>query len=293
METSEGSESGNSHSPLKSPMYKIWTSTVIEYTRRSLTKDSDKLPAIQSIAAEMASAINDTYITFAGMWRSHINHDLMWQVQDGPTSVPRTYRAPSWSWASIDARIGWTDGPVKPKPSHSSVMMASFDVLDIADGSVGVSESQFIKVKANLKPLAFITECENDERWVYGSRGTFPYDLFIPNPNSAQHIVTRHSDSVLPFKERRVAIEQGHFAKFAEGSLDLDDKDGLTLSQREFAYLHVHYKSRPSGLILESLSHGEGAWKRVGVATVFSMQSDLFLEPAFLEDELPVEISIF
>jgi hypothetical protein len=240
----------------------------------------------------MATAVNDAYVSFAGMWRGHINHDLLWHVQDGPRSKPTNYRAPSWSWASLDARIGWTEGPVHPKPSHSSVYPASFEVLDIADVSVGVTESHFLKVKAYLKSLAFITECDNDERWVYGSRGTFPYDLFIPTTIPAQPGALRRSGSVLSPQERQTAIEQGYFAKFAEGSLDLDDKDGSTSSQREFAYLHVNHTSRPSGLILEAVNRLEGVWKRVGAATVFSMQSDFFLEPCFTEDELPVEIFI-
>jgi hypothetical protein len=241
----------------------------------------------------MAAAINDAYISFAGMWRGHINHDLLWHVKDGPRSVPANYRAPSWSWASLDANIGWTDGPIHPKASHSSVSLASFEVLDVADISVGATGPHFLKVKAYLKPLAFITECDNDERWVYGSRGTFPYDLVISTANPVQPGAFRRSGSVLLLKERQAAIEQGLFAKFAEGSLDHDDKDGLTGSQRVFSYLHINHMSRPSGLILESVSNRDDVWKRVGVATVFSMLSDLFFEPAFTKDELPVEISIF
>jgi hypothetical protein len=292
MEPSSDSESESAHSSLKARMYDIWRSAVMEYTRRRLTKDSDKLPAIQSMAAEMTAAINDAYISFAGMWRGHINHDLLWQVSDGPRSIPATYRAPSWSWASLDAKISWADAPVQTKPSHSSVSPALFNVLDVIDFSAGIAYSYFLKLKARLKPLAFITECDNDERWVFGSRTTFPYDLFIPTAISAQPSSLSRSESGLSLQERQKAIKQGCFAKFAEGSLDLDDKDGLTSSQRVFTYLHVNHASRPSGLILESVSNREDVWRRVGVATVFNVQSDLFREPAFTEVELPVEISI-
>jgi hypothetical protein len=292
MEPSSDSKSESSHSSLNARMYDIWRRTVMEYTTRRLTKDSDKLPAIQSIAAEMTAAINDAYITFAGMWRGNINHDLLWQVKDGPRSIPATYRAPSWSWASLDAKIYWTNGPVQTKSSHSSVSPALFDVLDVVDFSTGIAYSNFLKLKARLKPLAFITECDNDERWVYGSRATFPYDLFSTTAISTQPGTLRRSESGLSLQERQKAINQGYFAKFAEGSLDLDDKDGLTSSQRVFTYLHVNHTCRPSGIILESVSNREDVWRRVGVATVFDMQSDLFCEPAFTKDELPVEISI-
>jgi hypothetical protein len=46
MEPSSDLRSENAHSPLQAKMYDIWTSTVKEYTKRSLTKDLDKLPAI-------------------------------------------------------------------------------------------------------------------------------------------------------------------------------------------------------------------------------------------------------
>jgi hypothetical protein len=293
MESSQRSEQGDTNSRMKSSMYKIWKSTVMGYTIRRLTEGSDKLPAIQSIAAEMEAAINDSYINFAGMWRGHIKYDLLWHVKDGTRSKPAKYRAPSWSWASIDAGIAWNDGPVEPKLSHSSLTSTPFEVLEISDAISGVSQSHFIKVRACLKHLAFITECDNDERWVYGSRGTFPYDIYIATMNSTQPPALKRSSSVLPLKERQGAIERGLFAKFAEGNLDFDDSDGLTGSQRVFAYLHISHTSRPSGLILESSTDREDVWTRVGVATVFSMQSDLFCEPAFTKDEIPVEISIY
>ncbi|KAF8846947.1 hypothetical protein BDZ45DRAFT_755434 [Acephala macrosclerotiorum] len=40
----------------------------------------------------------------AGMWRTELERNLLWSI-DSTFRRPREYRAPSWSWASIDGRI--------------------------------------------------------------------------------------------------------------------------------------------------------------------------------------------
>lgn len=292
MDLSKSQESDEFLLNLRRRMYRIWTSSVIEYTARALTKPSDKLPAIQSIATEMATAINDTYIPFAGMWKGNLNNELLWQVQDGPRSKPASYRAPSWSWASFDTSITWNNGPVQPKSLHSSVKSDNFQLISVSLANAVAPEFHLLKLKAYIKPVAFIIECENDDRWIYGSRGTFPYDVFFATATSAQISDTRSFTSLLPYKDRQPAIGQGLVVKFAEGSLDLDDKDGLTNTRRSLAYLHVNHTSRPSGLILESEETGQRVWKRVGVATLFDLQSNLFSESVFGAEDLPIEITI-
>lgn len=294
MQKSTDSVSPDADSMLKGKMYKLWTKGVTEYTQRLLTKDSDKLPAIQSIAAEMSTTISDIYIPSAGMWEGNLQHDLLWQVIDGPTYTPIKYRAPTWSWASLDARILWKELHVHPKKSHSSLSRASFEVLEIADLDFEDTPRAFLKVKACLKPLAFMIECGYEDRWVFGSRGVFPYDIFISTSSPAQPDPPEFSTPPWPLSltDRDTAIEQGQFTKFAEGHLDLDDKDGLTSSRRTLYYMHIDNACRPSGLILESVEDVDGMWKRVGVAAVFTEWSDLFLEPCFGENEGPVEFTI-
>jgi hypothetical protein len=295
MKSAIDSTSQQAASPFKIKMYKFWTDAVTKYTRRQLTKEFDKLPAIQSIAAEMSTTIEDTYVAFAGMWKGNLKRDLLWQVRDGPTSISAKYRAPSWSWASLDAKIYWHQGFGDLKLSQSTVSPAPFDVLDIADIDVTTGESHALKIKARIKLLAFIMETYHDERWVKGVRITFPYDLFIPTSKLAQHGQHMPSPSKLTIGEKDTAVEQGYFSKFAEGRLDLDDRDGLTGSQRSLVYLHVDHLSSPSGLILESIDNRKDTWKRVGIATVFLFDpyvTGLLFGPGFTGNEVPVEIAI-
>ncbi|GAP92189.1 putative heterokaryon incompatibility protein [Rosellinia necatrix] len=102
-----------------------WLSIIENYSKKNLTVDQDKLPAIAGVARVIAEETGDTYI--AGLWGRHFMEDLYWRVYAreesfenngkdhgrrpikgkvvGTVSRPRKYRAPSWSWASIDAPV--------------------------------------------------------------------------------------------------------------------------------------------------------------------------------------------
>ena len=102
------------------------------FTKRKLTKSEDKLPALSGLARVIAEETNDRY--FAGIWATHDFEDLFWRVYvreelqeherhhdrdgEGPcvfkpvkgkvlaeAKKPDKYRAPSWSWASLDAPV--------------------------------------------------------------------------------------------------------------------------------------------------------------------------------------------
>jgi hypothetical protein len=86
--------------------YDHWRGLCRHYTRRSLTCADDKLPAISGMASLIAKGQTSEYL--AGLWRSDFTHDLFW-YPTGQTIDIREYRAPSWSWASLDGPITWFD----------------------------------------------------------------------------------------------------------------------------------------------------------------------------------------
>jgi len=89
----------------KLKVYRIWTIILRQYTRGDLTKPRDKLAAIAGIAKQMQTYFqgDDEYV--AGLWKRHLIHQLLWQVDlKWQKSRPR-YRAPSWSWAAVDGEI--------------------------------------------------------------------------------------------------------------------------------------------------------------------------------------------
>ncbi|KAI2601959.1 HET-domain-containing protein [Hypoxylon sp. NC1633] len=113
-----------------------WLSLVENYTMRNLTNSQDKLTALAGVARALAEETSDGY--FAGLWGRHFMEDLFWrtypqeEIEDrrdarstpvkgkvlGIVRRPAEYRAPSWSWASLD-------GPIKHIPlSYSNLVSA-------------------------------------------------------------------------------------------------------------------------------------------------------------------------
>ena len=278
-------------------LYKRWIGTVAEYSQRRLTKESDRLVAINALAAEMSTSVDDIYIPYAGMWVGQLRRDLLWQVVGPPRSTNDKDLAPSWSWASLNAGIHWDAGVVRDNSSNRSFPQYSFQVLDVANlpklPESSVMYRHFLKVRAFLKPIAFILECDNHDRWIGASRFKLPYDVFIPKATSADDETLRYLVSALSLAERDLAAEAGDFIQFAEARLDLDDKDYLTKSLRSLCYLHVN-QAHPSGLILEAMAGSPATWKRVGVATVYNYSTgDLLMDSLFGESERQIDVTIF
>jgi hypothetical protein len=84
--------------------FEAYRTLVETFTQLDITKELDRLPALSGIT----SGRRDEYL--AGMWRSLLIESLHWY----PISQPvrgvmarrtRDYRAPTWSWASVEAPI--------------------------------------------------------------------------------------------------------------------------------------------------------------------------------------------
>lgn len=97
----------NSHGAEKlSPAYRMWKLIVADYASRHLTNPRDKLPALSGIVTYFKNAMDDDYL--AGLWRRQLAYDLSWTTaRNGSARRPRAWRAPSWSWMSIDGPVAW------------------------------------------------------------------------------------------------------------------------------------------------------------------------------------------
>src|SRR5216110_1892346 len=90
--------------------YALWTRIVIAFSSGALTVRDDKLPALAGIAQRMAGLLGDQYL--AGLWRRFLVDELCWSTtsqtfgaQQKQPFRPTKYRAPSWSWTSVEGRI--------------------------------------------------------------------------------------------------------------------------------------------------------------------------------------------
>ncbi|KAG8407855.1 hypothetical protein J3458_020168 [Metarhizium acridum] len=81
-----------------------WAKMVQNYSRRNLTYEADKLPAISGCARAIQALNKDDY--YLGLWKRTLTNDVLWQSVASRTATrPATYRAPSWSWASIEGEV--------------------------------------------------------------------------------------------------------------------------------------------------------------------------------------------
>ena len=103
-------------------LFDLWARIVERYTAAKLAYRSDTLPAISGIAKRLRDVFPEiNYL--AGVWKSRdmraqVAH-LAWACVQ-PLLRPKTYRAPSWSWASTDAGIVF-DFVKKPEGRYFSV----------------------------------------------------------------------------------------------------------------------------------------------------------------------------
>lgn len=97
--------------------YSGWYRMVTEYSKRSLTYISDKLPAVAGLAALVAEHDGGKYC--AGVWWEDVAWGLCWKKSSGLERIEE-YIAPSWSWASVN-------GPVEFIDAHDT-MYAQSDV---------------------------------------------------------------------------------------------------------------------------------------------------------------------
>lgn len=102
----------------------LWSRIVEDYSKLDLSEGSDKLVALSGIARHMAEqgidSSNQPAIYVAGLWDKYLASQLLWKIEPTfqhhdrafkhPSRRPRDsngdliYRAPSFSWASVDAQ---------------------------------------------------------------------------------------------------------------------------------------------------------------------------------------------
>ncbi|KAK8032133.1 HET-domain-containing protein [Apiospora arundinis] len=107
-----------------------WIHIVEQYSALSLTRDTDRLPALSGLAAR--TAMTSTFLGHqgykAGLWEQWLRRHLTWRVDNLPPGLRRAkYRGPSWSWVSVDAQVKFWDEEELNRPPL--VMQSTQDEL--------------------------------------------------------------------------------------------------------------------------------------------------------------------
>jgi len=109
-----------------------WISLVELYTSSQLTFASDRLAAVAGIAkAYGANGSRGRYL--AGIWEKDFLWQLAWRQISGLTrKTSEDYRAPSWSWASVDGEIAYSQ---MPRPTVKMIF-PTIRMLEVFNGTL-------------------------------------------------------------------------------------------------------------------------------------------------------------
>jgi hypothetical protein len=167
--------------PERNTTYSHWKSVVERYSRTKLTNPGDKLIALSGIAKLMGGLLPGVKYV-AGLWSEHLASQLLWRVdpvfEHGkfyfPSSRPPKYRAPSFSWAAVDAERGITYGEFTNENLLIKVEEYSIYQEKGADEFGLVNEGCTVKLSGVLKKIELKRHVSEDGliryRWeLFGS----------------------------------------------------------------------------------------------------------------------------
>lgn len=128
--------------------FAIWQQALGRYTARDLSDPADKLPAFAGFAEVCSRVRADQYL--AGLWRRRLIHDMMWTARPPPLSAPKpdqrrqAWRAPSWSWACIDAAIDVVGAHkrILETPFDNCPVISQLEATKILDCEVRLQDDQ-------------------------------------------------------------------------------------------------------------------------------------------------------
>ncbi|KAG4438259.1 hypothetical protein IFR05_006241 [Cadophora sp. M221] len=133
-----------------------WYDILYDYTRRDLTFSNDKLVAISGIASVVGTCIQEDY--YAGLWKHDMPRALLWSPFEEETlpnathesRLPSIYRAPSWSWVSVDSPISCFLCREKlPNPPIATILEVNTTL--VGPDIYGQVSAGYLKIRAPLK----------------------------------------------------------------------------------------------------------------------------------------------
>lgn len=135
-----------------------WHQVVAAFTKRSLTFQKDRLPAIAAMAKQMQNfGFRGRYL--AGLWENTLPLDLLWYIpsHEHAGTCQRldttTHRVPTWSWAYVQEAVTWpSNADINPKWMEISKSVEILDVEFKVEGPVmsGNIQQACIKIKVPL-----------------------------------------------------------------------------------------------------------------------------------------------
>ena len=227
-----------------------WQKMVEEFTWLQLSHEEDRLPAFSGLAQQYKHRLKSSYL--AGLWGENLLADLIWfaypesgsQAERYYTRRPRKWRAPSWSWASIEGPILFskpdfianTETDVKSLTWWIDVLSAQCTPSSL--DPMGTVAKGHLIIKGSGRP-AYLKHREAHEGHV-----TRHFSVGHPNNDS----VYIRSNFTVDGQEANVdydLIERGLMNSNSEMSVYCLFLGGMSFTQRVFVLGQENYTSYP------------------------------------------------
>lgn len=147
---------------LKSKAYQRnrWFQLIEDYSSRHLTKETDRLPALVGLAVDFAQTHHyDHYEYLAGLWSSHLPSALLWNATASQPRRSQVYRAPSWSWASLEGAISYDSQRLSNEQLQDQCDSSPFvHVVDWDNQPIEAFQSPSKPLRAVLRVQGFLAK---------------------------------------------------------------------------------------------------------------------------------------
>lgn len=232
----------------KEELYLQWQDIVQGFTWLQLSHEEDRLPAISGLAQQYQRHLKSAYL--AGLWKDNIVADMLWHgrsnhdngVERYYTKKPKKWRAPSWSWASIEGPIVFyrpynvetLEGGTNSPRCRVEIISAECTPSSLDPTGTVATGSLVIKGSGHLTRLKHAEDCTG-----HGSR----HYTVVP---TGLRSFSRHSNFTVDGEEAEVdydLIEQGLMEKNSDMSIYRLYIGGRSHTQRVFRLSEGDYTS--------------------------------------------------
>ncbi|KAH8796605.1 heterokaryon incompatibility protein-domain-containing protein [Hyaloscypha finlandica] len=179
-------------------IFSLWSKIVNAYAIKALTNGGDVLPALSGLAKQFQKSNAGTYL--AGLWEADFPLCLLWEAHAVKASP---YRAPSWSWASMDTSIPGssllTESTFESKTSYPTTVLATVESVSCTSDSsdpTGRISAGYLVITGKILDIIATEPVDNHEDT--SMQGWFDWDARLarqPRPYGSKWIPRRRVEN--------------------------------------------------------------------------------------------------
>lgn len=137
-----------------------WYNVLGKYTDCTLSQDSDKLVAVAGLAKVVSQFVEGEYLS--GIRTEYLPDILLWSVEHELRPRPKQYRAPTWSWASVDGPINHILAFFRDSEDVIMIRFVGHTLVPETEDMFLRMKGGSIRLEGDVYPVRFV---KTDGRW--------------------------------------------------------------------------------------------------------------------------------